>query len=90
MNETISQTLGSTNLEGIWYYISYVPKYLTEKITQLALDNGLNINTRISSYIVLLLSLLTIYASLKIAKPIIKFALLILGILILVGLLLPF
>lgn len=90
MNETITQQIGTTDLNGIWYYITYLPKIATEELTRLLNNNGMNVTDRWSSLIILFLSLLIVFLGIKVSKPIIKYILIGLGIIILVGVIIPF
>lgn len=70
-------------------YISKVPQFLTGKTTELLNSNGFIVSGRWTSGIFLLFSLLLFYLGIKIAKPIIRWILIILSILLLIGLFIP-
>jgi len=86
-NETITQVV--TNSSSIIDYITYLSKNLTNWITDITSKIGLNTTPRWSGMLLLFVSLLILYISIKISKPLIKYALLILSLLLLIGLIIP-
>jgi len=88
VNQTL-ESIGSTDLNGVWYYISFIPKFLTEKITVLLNDNGLTVTERWTSGLLILISLILVFISIKLlqkANWLIKGLILILALLLLAGL----
>lgn len=86
-NETINLTNVDLN-RGIDYF-SYLSQTITEKIIEFLAEKGITLSVRFVSLLVLFVSLLLIYVGMKISKPIIKYALIILGAIILLGTLIP-
>ena len=70
-------------------YVSYVSKTLTDKLVDLLNQNGVVVSSRWASLVVLFIALAILFIGVKITKPIIKWAMVILGILIMLGLLVP-
>lgn len=70
--------------------LSAIPKFLTEKTTELLVNSGFNVNQRWTSGLYLLLSLVLIFIAMKLSKPVVKWIIIILAVLILAGLFIPF
>lgn len=70
-------------------YISYVSETITNKIVEFLSSNGFNVSVRWSSLLLMFLSLSIFYIGIKISKPLIKWTLIILGFIILLGLIMP-
>lgn len=81
MNETLS---------GVTKYLSFMSQQATEKGVTLFQKIGLNASQRFVSLLVLFLSLLIFYIAIKIAQPLIKYFLIILSVIIIVGTFVPF
>ena len=70
-------------------YLSIASKKSTSWVLELSEKVGIPATTRWASLVVLFLSLLLIYLSTKIVQPLLKWALILVGILIIIGLLFP-
>lgn len=89
MDNILNQTV-STDLDGITLYISYFSKTFSEWLFKIFNQNGFNVTLRWVSLLSLFVSLGIIYLGMKIAKPVIKIILVVLGIILIFGLLVPF
>jgi len=89
VNETLTGETGKVVLSGITNYISYISIKLTEGISYIFNKIGINPSQRWSGMITLFFALSLIFISGKITKPFIKFALWVIGGIIILGLLIP-
>jgi len=85
VNHTITSVVNK-----IINYVSFTSKRLTEAIVSFLKDRGVNVTPRWASLLVMLLSVLFFYIGLKVSKPISKWVMIILSILLLLGLFIPF
>ena len=70
-------------------YLSSFSKMITEKTADLLSSQGLDLSVRWLSLLYLFISILLIYGAIKITKPLIKWILIILGVLLMLGLIIP-
>ena len=71
-------------------YLSWLSKTATGKIVEFLSSKGFQVSTRWASLMILLVSLLLIWISMKITKPILKWAIIILAVVLIGGIILPF
>jgi hypothetical protein len=77
--------------KGIAYYLTALPKWLTENITNLLRENGLTMVTEGWSRILLYtVSVGLIFLVIKISKPVVKYLFLMLLIILILGFWVPF
>lgn len=90
MNATINNTINSVeNSSKIGGMLTDTSKWITEKVTNLISKWGLEVTQRWSSILILFTCMGIVYVALKISKPFIKWTLIILGVLLILGLLIP-
>lgn len=77
------------DLATIAEYVSKIPQYLTNKTTELITNQGFNVTERWTSSLFLLFSFLLIYLALKITKPLLKWAIIVLLFLVIIGIFTP-
>jgi hypothetical protein len=75
---------------NVFEYISKIPQFLTAKTTELLTNQGFTVSDRWTSGVFLLISLILFYLGIVIVKPIVKWALIILSLILIVGILVPF
>jgi hypothetical protein len=83
------QGILNQSLEGVSNYLTIGSIKLTEWINSLLSKIGIQASVRFSNLIVVFLALILIYIGMQITKPIIKFLLWVIGIIIIVGSLFP-
>jgi len=86
-NTTISTGYDSNQVID---YLSYLSRQATEKLTDILNQNGISVSLRWSSLLVLLFSLLIIYIGIKVTQPILKWIMIFLSVLLIIGLVIPY
>ena len=81
--------MGNVDLNKIIEPITFLSKTITEKLTEILIDAGLQVSQRWTSGLLIFISLGIIYMSMKITKPLLKWGLTILGLILFIGLILP-
>ena len=90
MNETINQSIiNEIDFNKPIHYISFLSRTITAKVVEYLSNKGIIVSSRWVSVLMVFICLLMIYAGLKISKPIIRFILVLLGVLLLIGLIIP-
>lgn len=90
MNETnLTNILKTVDLNKGAEILSYLSKSLTGKVLDFLSSLGYHFSVRWGSLVVLFFSLLLLFLSMKISKPIIKYLLIIVALLILLGTIIP-
>lgn len=84
INETLQINVGT-----IGNYISYLPRKATDSIVEFLNNYGLNVSQRWGGLLITFLSVLLFYIGIKLSKPILKWILILLGIILLGGMLIP-
>lgn len=77
------------DLNNIVDYISFLSKSITEKIVDFLVSNGINVSERWVGLLILFASLLLGWIGLKITLPLIKWVLIVLAIVLILGLIMP-
>jgi hypothetical protein len=88
MVELISDSI-NTNMVGVWKYLSYFSIAVTDLTIKGLNQIGLNPSVRWASYFTLFLSLIIVYIGIKLSNPIIRVILVIFGIILFGGLMIP-
>jgi len=88
MNET-KIPISTIDLNKGIGYISSLSQSITGFIVNYLSEKGINVSVRWTSLLLLFISLSLIWLSLKITKPIIKYLLILISILLLIGLIVP-
>lgn len=70
-------------------YLTYMSKQATVSLSEILSNLGLNASLRWTSVLLLFLSVAIIYIGIKISQPVLKWILIILSALLLIGLILP-
>jgi len=84
----LNSTIDSTQLQGIFFYASAIPKFLTEKLTEFLVSKGFNASVRWTGTIMAFFSLLLVYLGIKTLSKVnifIKIILVMIGLILLVG-----
>lgn len=86
----LNQTIQTTELDGIAYYISAIPKYLTEQITNFLRSYNFQVTEGWTRMLLYTISLGLVFLAMKISKPIIKYLLIMLCVLLILGIWIPY
>lgn len=76
-------------LSQITNYVSAIPKFLTDRLVELISNLGVTVTSRWAGLLLFLITLLLAYIGLKTAIPLLKWSLIILVIILVIGLLIP-
>lgn len=86
INGSVNESLKNTDLTQIANILSYFPRTLTTNTIEFLNNYGLNVSTRWTGTIYAFISLGIIFLGIKVAKPLIKYILIVLGIILFAGL----
>lgn len=89
VNITNGSFLGKVDLNVGAEKISFLSKFVTQKVLEYLSNKGINFSLRFVNLVIVFFALLIIYLGMKISKPIIKILIVILGILIIAGSIVP-
>jgi len=87
--DATNQTIRSAINKG-FDYVSFLSRKLTENIINFLKEKGVSVTPRWAGLLVMFLSFLFFYVGLKISKPIAKWSMIALAILLILGLIIPF
>ena len=71
-------------------YVTYLSKTLTQQITDFLIKNRWNVTVRWVSLLTFFISILIFYIGIKVAQPFLKWILILGGLILVLGLLIPF
>lgn len=91
INQSINQINNSVNVDttNLLHYLTLPPQFLTDKTVNFLSNNNLPVTTRWTSLLFFFISFLMIKLGLKIANQVAKWILVILGVLLIIGILIP-
>jgi hypothetical protein len=74
---------------NVFELISKIPQFLTTKTTELISSNGFIVTERWTSGLFVLISILLLYLGIVLVKPLLKWSLIVLSIILLIGIFVP-
>ena len=82
VNESIDLNKGAD-------YVSYLSRTLTDQLVNFLNDSGIIVSSRWVSLMIIFIALLIFYVGMRITKPLVKWGLIIISIILLSGMLIP-
>lgn len=89
LNSTINESLKNTDLNQVTEIVSYIPRVMTEKTIEILASLNFTATPRFVSVLFAFISIGLVYLGIKITQPLIKWILVILGLVTLAGIFIP-